>query len=344
MPELQDLFKEKIIFVKERCLLNRNCRVSCSNCVEICPAASIKIKEGEISFKETDCEHCGACRAVCPSEAFTVNNLSFLNELCNLGEKELSIGCTLNAENRQDFNVGCYALLTEGEILYLLSKKDYITFSVTNCQTCRYSKGYDSFTGALNLIGDLLISKEKLLVCNHHRIDEGVSRRQFFKWFKQKAMKAFTAALPLTESEVDSPRAWRRETFLAGLKNISVDLSKKMFIRKLEVRSSCSGCGGCVGICPFYAFRFDDGKLSWEAKNCLNCGLCIKSCPEKALYKGEAVLMEEFWQAATLKEFPGKRCITCGTYLQADTEHCEKCQSKSITLEKNFDQCLESIF
>lgn len=340
MLELQHSLKEKIIFAKERCLLSRNCKISCGLCTKICPAKAIELKEGGICFNELDCENCGACRAVCPSEAFTVKDLTFLKDFCSCENKELSIGCTLNDKNRQDFNVNCYAFLTEGELFYLLSKQDNITFQAAYCKACRYKLGYLGFARSVNVIQKLLMGKSKIFLSNTNHQDQGVSRRHFFQWFKQKTLTIIAEALPFEDREPSSPVPFRRQTLLVGLKNYSGDLSRTTFIRHIQALSSCTGCGGCVSICPSNAYQLEDNKLFWKAKNCLNCDLCLKSCPEKALDYGDFVSQEEFWAVKTLKEYVGKRCSTCGTFYSGNMEYCEFCLDKNKTLEKSFDICL----
>jgi NAD-dependent dihydropyrimidine dehydrogenase PreA subunit len=41
----------------------------------------------------------------------------------------------------------------------------------------------------------------------------------------------------------------------------------------------CTGCGGCVNLCPVYALSLGkDDKASVNDK-CNDCGICIKACP-----------------------------------------------------------------
>jgi heterodisulfide reductase subunit A len=51
------------------------------------------------------------------------------------------------------------------------------------------------------------------------------------------------------------------------------------------VTSRCTGCGVCVGICPYKAPAFnDEDKVSINAALCKGCGLCVASCRSGAIY------------------------------------------------------------
>ena len=47
----------------------------------------------------------------------------------------------------------------------------------------------------------------------------------------------------------------------------------------------CSGCLGCLNVCPFNAITFDPEKCVAEVNPvlCKGCGACAASCPSEAL-------------------------------------------------------------
>ncbi len=66
-----------------KCLKVRNRNVSCSRCVDVCPASCISIQNNKVSFDAASCLGCLSCTAVCPTGALTgkrVNDGLLLNQ------------------------------------------------------------------------------------------------------------------------------------------------------------------------------------------------------------------------------------------------------------------------
>lgn len=45
----------------------------------------------------------------------------------------------------------------------------------------------------------------------------------------------------------------------------------------------CTGCGGCIEICPPLAILLKDEKAQIEAEFCEECGFCAAHCPMDAI-------------------------------------------------------------
>ena len=43
-------------------------------------------------------------------------------------------------------------------------------------------------------------------------------------------------------------------------------------------KEKCSGCGGCVNLCPAIAIYFRDDKAVIDVEICTECGTCIPIC------------------------------------------------------------------
>ena len=41
----------------------------------------------------------------------------------------------------------------------------------------------------------------------------------------------------------------------------------------------CTGCGGCVPLCPVNALSLDNNDKAAANDKCNDCGICIKACP-----------------------------------------------------------------
>lgn len=73
--EMAELLKSKpVICAEERCVAVRNRNATCRKCAEACVADCIEIERNELAIRSEACVNCGACVAVCPTEALTALN------------------------------------------------------------------------------------------------------------------------------------------------------------------------------------------------------------------------------------------------------------------------------
>ncbi len=45
----------------------------------------------------------------------------------------------------------------------------------------------------------------------------------------------------------------------------------------------CTGCGGCINICPVCALVLDTNDKAQVNQNCNDCKICVQACPVNAL-------------------------------------------------------------
>ena len=46
--------------------------------------------------------------------------------------------------------------------------------------------------------------------------------------------------------------------------------------------TKCTGCGGCIDLCPVIAISLIDDVACVNSELCTECGTCIKVCPMQA--------------------------------------------------------------
>ena len=47
-------------------------------------------------------------------------------------------------------------------------------------------------------------------------------------------------------------------------------------------RDVCTGCGGCIDLCPTIAISMVDDKVQVDNELCTECKICVKVCPVNA--------------------------------------------------------------
>ncbi|NLE99179.1 MAG: 4Fe-4S binding protein, partial [Propionibacterium sp.] len=79
---------------------------------------------------------------------------------------------------------------------------------------------------------------------------------------------------------------------------------------RLVAEEGCTGCQGCVRICPTDALSFADGTLSFDPAACVACGECVRTCPEAVL------------------ELEGKSSLGVDEIAHVPEQRCERCRGR----------------
>jgi heterodisulfide reductase subunit A len=84
---------------------------------------------------------------------------------------------------------------------------------------------------------------------------------------------------PIDESIAQAKAAASRALTFLTLENIKVGGVVSHIIPEL-----CSGCLGCINVCPYGAISFDDEKAVAVVNQalCKGCGACAAACPSEA--------------------------------------------------------------
>ena len=59
---------------------------------------------------------------------------------------------------------------------------------------------------------------------------------------------------------------------------------KRRSIVKID-SNKCTGCGGCIDLCPVIAISMINDVVNINDELCTGCSICIKVCPMKAPYE-----------------------------------------------------------
>lgn len=53
--------------------------------------------------------------------------------------------------------------------------------------------------------------------------------------------------------------------------------------KRLQIDSTCDGCGLCVEACNLNNIELIDGNVSFKHNSCNHCSACINTCPQRAI-------------------------------------------------------------
>jgi len=57
-----------------------------------------------------------------------------------------------------------------------------------------------------------------------------------------------------------------------------------------SLRSKCSRCGHCIGICPSKCVKLLKNRINFDYKKCIACFCCQEVCPEAAISVKKSIL------------------------------------------------------
>jgi len=69
---------------------------------------------------------------------------------------------------------------------------------------------------------------------------------------------------------------------LPGLK-MHGDAESSETVHKVDVSEKCTGCTGCVAVCPSSAISVQNDSISISEELCTGCGYCVVACPMAAI-------------------------------------------------------------
>lgn len=338
MPKIVDIIEiaesmqtGHVLVVPKRCSAVRHRKSSCRRCVDACISGAVALGFNEVSVDPNECVGCGACTAVCPTEALLplsptddelLANLAVAVE--NLGEARDTavISCARIASKRMGdpekfAEVPCLGRVEESLFVQLAAHgvTDIVLVDGT-CRTCKHRDVVpvvDDAVDAANEIFAVMGSSARV-----RRISElpeaalapegesryGESRRGFFG---QATSVAKTAAGKTVDHVLSSGVAKSVPTLRDML---AVDDSGVMpqvdAVRHASLLDAMAELGEPVAD-ELFTRRF--GSVEIDRDECNSCAMCTVFCPTHALAKSSDEPSEK---GGIVIEFSAMQCVQCG--------------------------------
>ena len=324
------LEKSPVVAVPDRCVNVRNRNATCRKCVEACQISAIDVYANEIHLDAKACMACGACTAVCPTEALvSVAPLDADLAKAAAGSAVLNDGravfaCARIAAKRladpdRFAEVPCLARIDESVLLSLVSHgaTDVLLVDGT-CQTCKYRFN-------VPLIDTTVMCADELLAA--HGSDARVRRASDFP----EGMKAedtqglygatrrgfFSEAASATKNTVATAARTTIEQELGYAKQepgigerLRVSESGEMprlTMPRHEVAINALDAIGEPVVETIDTRLF--GTVDIDTGKCNACGMCAVFCPTGALSRDPVEKMSE---PLRYLEFSASDCVQCG--------------------------------
>lgn len=283
-----------------RCLRMRFCDSGCRRCLDICPNGAVSLDDG-LSIDSRQCRGCLLCTSVCPAGALEqVSDFSAcLAQLSRVPEPVL--GC-VRTNKCSHATVSCLGGLSEEHLFALChALPGSLTLNLAQCGDCPNSAMLTILAQRLDTLSASGLSKGGCrIVIAESTQDikyraESVDRRSFFRSFGKVLLKNAAVMLSTTTEQTERRADYtgkrlpmRRELLNRTRSRLSPELELQVgthFDTCVTFDDSCTGCQGCVAICPTGALLTGvmDEQPVFDYLLCTGCGLCREFCLDHAV-------------------------------------------------------------
>ena len=283
-----------------RCQRVRFRASSCQRCLDVCPHGAIILESG-LTIDPEQCRGCLHCTTVCPVGALEPR-CDFSLCLAQLSKvPEPVLGC-IRTKECSNATLACLGALGEEHLVALHhSLAETLTLNLTTCADCANNSMLVQLRQRLEAITEAGLSGShcRIVIVEsaqglHYR-DEAVDRRRFFKSLGTYLFKGADSMLFPSHEQSQRHSGYaekrvpvRRELLNRTSKMLSPELKiriRKHFDASVSFEDACTGCQGCVAICPTGALQagLADMPPTFVQLLCTGCGLCHEFCLDGAV-------------------------------------------------------------
>ncbi len=348
MPNLADIvemaesLESKAVYIAaDRCVAVRNRHSSCRKCVDACLADAVTVKNNKLEIDAGACVACGACTAVCPTEALIP--LDPLDADLSAGIASAVTACEgvavfacarMEARHVGDPDkyavVPCLARMEESVLLALAARgvQDIVLVDGT-CKTCKYRAcvpGIDATVASANTLlaaqgSDVRVRRAsefpEVALSRDANKTYGAARRGFFTQAGGTAKSAAKTAAEKTLAKMLGGSEKKEQTLRERLRmSDKGTLAQFSAERRMRVLDSMDALGQSV--VPEIETRLF-GNVEIDLEKCSSCLMCTVFCPTGAIRKSEDVPEDG---KGNLLEFSAADCVQCNLCADACLKKC----------------------
>lgn len=351
MPNLNDIMEmmnaletKAVITAPTRCVAVRNRHSSCRKCADVCLADCITIDKNELEIDAGACVACGACIAVCPTQALiSVDPMeeelaAAVADTTRAADGVTVIACARKAARQTGDPdkyavVPCLARMDEALLVELAARgiQDIHLVDGT-CRTCKYRAAVpsidDTVASARELLAtvgaDTVITRSddfplEAKVADLHKA-VGAARREFFTSTGHYAKDvAKSAAEKMVNDKLRQLKLQKEEQSLREKLGVKAGAGKMPTIdagRNLAILDAMARIGEPVEP-EMFTRIFGDIEIDPEV--CNGCNMCVMFCPTDALRKS---LDKHPDEGRAYVEFSMADCTQCNLCADACLKKC----------------------
>lgn len=283
-----------------RCQRMRFRESSCRQCLDLCPHGALTLENG-LAIDAEQCRGCLLCTTVCPVGALEPR-LDFSLCLAQLARvPDPVLGC-IRTQECSNATLACLGGLAEEHLLMLChTLTGRLTLNLSLCADCSNKPVITLLRQRLEAIFAAGLSGSHCSIVivelsqDIHYRDESLDRRSFLKSCRNYLFKS--ADIILSPTQKESPRRSEYAEKRLPLRRELLNRTKNKASQELAVRigehfdaaivfaETCTGCQGCVAICPTGALQtgLAETPPTFIQRCCTGCGLCREFCLDGAV-------------------------------------------------------------
>lgn len=286
---------------RSRCARHRCNRNKCRQCIDVCKTAAIIWNEQGLSVAPGRCTQCLSCLAVCPTAALRSPELALLQVLTDLAAHQKPVlSCVPNPVSKKHACFACLGYLAHPEVmlLFALVFTEGVQFDLTHCRNCPNHYVLANIHAAYAVTERLLPDNNARLIIEENELNyqpASLSRRELFSFFRERSSR--TAAIMVerlqvrakTESYGNKQVPLVRALLLKAMESLPASQQRQLtsqLFGQISFTSTCTACGGCVGVCPTGAIdtaESDQPNPGFDQRRCVGCRSCEAFCRKQGI-------------------------------------------------------------
>lgn len=321
----------RVIVNAARCVNAR--KTVCSRCADICHSHSIRLG-GMPSIDRLSCNDCGACAAICPTDALAAfDSGRFLGRVRRLPKSaSIVLGCKMVAGPGSDV-VGlehCFSALGADALMGLVALGfASVVFAHGDCAGCTEGdrlRGFErmleetaNWLSVFGLRDGVRLERRRIPEAAGRQARVDHSRRNFLSAFfngRREPGGSMSEKSPLPADAAPD----KHENLVRQLRRIRRNhpIAPEPGRHPVQVADSCNACGACGAVCPTGALQCSAGgdrfRVDHTPSKCLRCSLCVSVCGKKCItFNCDGYSLPLLDGTEVVADFACRKCLRCNS-------------------------------